>query len=57
LRVHIAAKGYLYRALPRGQGAVIPYNDKTTTKHANILALFDRAIKARVSQLTKAVAA
>jgi hypothetical protein len=38
------ARQALRRALPEGFSSVIAYNDAPTTTHADILALFDRAI-------------
>ncbi len=43
---YISAKNALREALPAGEISVPTFNDKPTTTHADVLALFDRAISA-----------
>lgn len=52
-RLGDAAENALLEALPAGECSVINYNDRPSTTHADILALYDRAIAAerpRVAQ-------
>lgn len=44
--IHVA----LTQALPDGQFAVVPFNDEDETTHADVMALFDRAIAAEPSK-------
>lgn len=48
--MHGRVMSYLNASTPDGRGA-ISYNDDPTTTHADVLALFDRAIAARLSEL------
>lgn len=51
MSIYSRASVWLERALPFGRYCIAAYNDHPATTHADVLALFDRAIAARQAEL------